>query len=95
MSVQGGSAFHVTASGPVASGGGGTLHTVCVNTGASGGALALYDGTSTSGPQIAVIAATSPICLTYDAALNAGLYAAVSGAIDVTVTILPPGRFNT
>jgi hypothetical protein len=74
----------------VASAGGGILHTVCVNTGASGATLTLYDGASASAAKIAAIAATAPSCFTYDAVLNAGLYAAVSGSIDVTVTILPP-----
>jgi hypothetical protein len=94
VSVQGGSAFHVTASGAVSSGPGGILHTVCVNTGASGATLTLYDGTSTSGAKIAAVAATAPLCLTYDAELNAGLYAAVSGSIDVTVTVLPSSGGN-
>lgn len=94
MSTPGGSAFHVTATGVVTSGGGGVLHTVTVNTGASGATLTLYDGTSASGAEIAAVAATSTFTLTYDAMLNKGLYAAVTGSIDVTAVVLPPERFN-
>lgn len=91
--MTGGSAFHVTATGVIASGGGGILHSVCVNTGASGATLTLYDGTSASGAKIAAIAATASFCLTYDAVLNAGLYAVISGSIDVTVVILPNDQY--
>ena len=89
----GGSAFHVTATGVIAGSGGGVLHVVNVNTGASAATLTLYDGTSTSGAVIAVISAAAPLSLPYDAVLNKGLYAAVSGAIDVTVVILPNDQY--
>lgn len=90
MSAQGGAARHITATGIVDSAGGGILHTVTVNTGASGATVTLYDGTSASGAEIAAIAATTTVTLTYDAVLAKGLYAVVSGAADVTVVILPP-----
>lgn len=83
-----GSAFHLTASSVVASGPGGVLHTVCVNTGSSGATLTLHDGTDSSGAVIAVISAAAPLCLTYDAGLVTGLYAAVSGTLDATLTLL-------
>lgn len=87
--MTGGSAFHVTASGVIAGQGGGVLHLVVVNTGNTGATLTLYDGTSTSGAKIAGIAAAATASLTYDAVLNSGLYAAVSGTVDATVVILP------
>jgi hypothetical protein len=92
LSIQGGTALHVTGTGVIKSGPGGILHTVTVNTGASGATLALYDGTSAEGAVIAVIAATATVSLTYDASLNEGLYAVVSGDIDVTIVIIPPGE---
>jgi hypothetical protein len=94
VSVQGGAGFHVTATGIIVPAGGGTLHAVVINTGASGATLTLYDGTSASGAKIAAVAATTTAGLIYDIALVNGLYAVVSGAIDVTVSILPPARFN-
>ena len=89
----GGSAFHVTATGVIASSGGGVLHVVNVNTGASGATLTLYDGASTAGAEVAVISAAAPVGFTYDAALNKGLYAAVSGTLDATVVILPNDQY--
>ena len=94
MSTPGGAAFHVTSSSPIAETGGGILHTVTINTGATGATVTLYDGTSASGSEIATIAATGTGTLTYDARLKAGLYATVSGAVDVTVVILPAPGYN-
>ena len=90
----GGSAFHVTASGLIASSGGGVLHVAAVNAATSAATLKLYDGTSTSGAVIAEITASAPVGLTYDAVLNDGLYAAVSGTLDATVVILPNDQYS-
>jgi hypothetical protein len=92
--ITGGSAVHVTASGVIAETGGGILHVANVNTGVSAATLTLYDGTSASGAKIATISAAAPVGLVYDAVLNNGLYAAVSGAIDVTVVILPNDQYS-
>ena len=83
----------MTASGPVAESGGGVLHSVNVNTGASGATVTLQDGTST-GPVIAVIDASAVHTFLYDAVLSAGLYAAVSGSPDVTIVIVPSARYT-
>jgi hypothetical protein len=89
----GGAAVHVTASTPVAENGGGILHTVNINTGASGATVTLYDGTSDTGAELAVISAAAAGTFTYDALLKAGLYVALSGSPDVTVVLLPsPGQ---
>lgn len=95
MSTSGGSAFHVTATGPVASGPGGILHTVTVGTLGTSASLTLYDGTSTSGAVIAVITPSAPATFTFDAVIANGLYAAVAGTgLDATVTILPTPEFS-
>lgn len=88
--VVGGSAFHLSAAGtqPIAESGGGILHAVVVNTGASGASVTLHDGTA-SGPVIAVVAATAQVDLVYDVLLESGLTAVVTNAPDVTVVILP------
>lgn len=91
----GGGAAHLTASSVIAGAGGGILHTLTVNKGATSATVTLYDGTSTSGAVIAVIDASVPQTLTYDAVLHAGLYAAISGSIDVTAVILPPQQSST
>lgn len=90
----GGAAFHVTATDVVAQAGGGTLHTVTVNTGATGASVTLYDGPDASHPVIAVLAAAAVGSFAYDAVLTKGLYVSVSGAPDVTVVILPPPVYN-
>lgn len=85
----GGAGFHVTASGVIAETGGAILHTVTVNTGATGASVAVYDGPDATYPLIALLAATTQGTFTFDARLSKGLYVSVSGAPDLTIVILP------
>lgn len=91
----GGAAFRLSAAGTdtIAESGGGILHCVVVNTGASGASVTLHDG-SASGPVIAVIAAAAQASLVYDVLLENGLTAVVTNAPDVTIVILPSPEYT-
>jgi hypothetical protein len=69
--------------------GAGILHTVCINTPAATGTIAIYDNTSATAPLIGTItafASTNP-CFTYDAAFTKGLTIVTSTAANnITVT---------
>lgn len=91
-SPVGGTAFHLSAAGTdtLMESGGGILHSVVINTGASGASVTLHDG-SASGP---VIAATAQASLVYDVLLVSGLTAVVTNAPDVTIVIQPSPEYT-
>lgn len=67
--------------------GSGTLKRICLNTGANGSSITLYDNTAASGTIIAVISAiasTAFNCSDYDLILNNGLTAVTVGNADWT-----------
>lgn len=77
---------HINAAGSTqALSGAGVLMGVTINTGASGATVALYDGTSTAGKEIAVISAEAPGGLSYGVPVAAGLFVVVTGSPDITI----------
>ena len=85
MSTQGGSAFHVTATGVIDSGPGGILHAVVIGTpGTSTPSLTLRDGGS-SGPVIAVITPSAPVSLVFDSVIRASIAYAESAERAISI----------
>lgn len=84
--------FHLPAAGtyPLQSFGGAVLSNVTINTGASGGTLALYDAVNGATNPIGNVSAAAPVGLTYNVGLKNGLTAVVTGAADVTITVSSP-----
>lgn len=67
----------------------GYLHTVCINTPAATGTVAIYDSTAGSGTKIGTITsyASTPRCFTYDVAFWIGLtIVTATAAQDITVS---------
>lgn len=67
--------------------GGAVLTNVSINTGASGGSVALYDAVNGTTASIGSVQATGPVGITYNTTLKNGLTAVVTGAVNVTVTV--------
>jgi hypothetical protein len=67
----------------------GYLHTVCINTPAATGTIAIYDSTAASGTKIGTITsyASTTVCQHYDVAFWIGLtIVTATAAPDITVT---------
>lgn len=81
-------AHHITgAASTLLSSGPTTLHSVVVNTGATGGTVTVYDGLDDTGTELCAIDGTAPRDLTYDISCAVGLFVVTVGSgIDVTVT---------
>jgi hypothetical protein len=68
----------------------GRLHTVTINSCATAGTVTIYDNTAESGTVIAIIAliaAVSPLTLTYDCLAKTGIYVGFNGAVAADITV--------
>jgi hypothetical protein len=67
----------------------GVLHTICYNTPVNGSVMTVYDNTTNSGTEIALITppnAATPFCITLDAEFNTGLTFVTTGTGNWTLT---------
>jgi hypothetical protein len=75
---------------------GSILHTVNVNSGATSASVTLYDAANTSsGHEIALIAASAPLGLLFDIKLTENLTVLIAGTPDVTISVLPPPGYSS
>jgi len=81
--------MHVNTTGTALKIGGGTLHSIVINTvGSASNLLTIYDGTDTSGMVIAAIDTTAARGqFVYDVAFQTGLYAVLAAGTAADLTI--------